>query len=533
MEAKSTPVETHPVGECKSTSFGDQRAWPVDTPGGRYYAEWDTGAPVTREGQLIFFFQFLHTGGRWKEFLARCPLKYTGNRGSGAAKVFGTVLLSVLSGHWRYAHINAVRGDGVNPGLLGIDGTVSEDVVRQAMMRISETQGLEWLNQQVVWSIAPALKLPWILDIDVTVKPLYGHQQGAELGYNPHKPGRPCHMYHSYFVANLRISLGVEVRAGKEQAASHGLPGMWRTLERLPRENWPTFVRGDCGNGNEAVMRECEERSMPYLFKLRHTARVKELVQAMMRKGAGWQDCGDGWQAMECELKLSGWTRSRRVILVRETSAQAPLRLENGKKRRGKDRQSLFANGDAEGWRAQATPWSGKISVVVTSLDERAFSTQAIPRQYRERADAENSFDELKNQWGWGGFTSRRLGPSRLMANLVALFYNWWNLYVRFFDEERHREAIRSRPMLMQGVGRQVQSGGQRTVKVSIVHEKGEMIASAVAAVSKELHHIRCITERWSTSECWALLLTRILRRWLGGKWLFGVPEDARLLLSG
>jgi hypothetical protein len=119
------------------------------------------------------------------------------------------------------------------------------------------------------------------------------------------------------------------------------------------------------------------------------------------------------------------------------------------------------------------------------------------------------------------------------MANLVALFYNWWNLYVRFFDEERHREAIRSRPMLMQGVGRQVQSGGQRTVKVSIVHEKGEMIASAVAGVSKELHHIRSITERWSTSECWALLLTRILRRWLGGKWLFGVPEDARLLLSG
>jgi hypothetical protein len=222
-----------------------------------------------------------------------------------------------------------------------------------------------------------------ILDIDGTVKPLYGHQQGAELGCNPHKPGRPCHMYHSYFVANLRISLGVEVRAGKEQAASHGLPRMWRTLERLPRENWPTFVRGDCGNGNEAVMRECKERSMPYLFKLRHTARVKKLVQAMMLKGAGWQDCVDGWQAMECELKLSRWTRSRRVILVRETSAQVPLRLENGKKRRGKDWQSLFANGDAEGCRAQVTPWSAKILVVVASLDERAFSTRAIPRQYR------------------------------------------------------------------------------------------------------------------------------------------------------
>jgi hypothetical protein len=31
---------------------------------------------------------------------------------------------------------------------------------------------------------------------------------------------------------------------------------------------------------------------------------------------------------------------------------------------------------------------------------------------YRDRADCENSFDELKNQWGWGGFTTRDLKRS-------------------------------------------------------------------------------------------------------------------------
>ncbi len=81
-------------------------SWPLDTPGGRFHAEWDDQAPVTREGQLIFFFQFLQAGGRWQEFLRECPLHYTGNRGSGADHIMGTVLLSVLSGHWRYAHIN-------------------------------------------------------------------------------------------------------------------------------------------------------------------------------------------------------------------------------------------------------------------------------------------------------------------------------------------------------------------------------------------------------------------------------------------
>lgn len=104
---------------------------------------------------------------------------------------------------------------------------------------------------------------------------------------------------------------------------------------------------------------------------------------------------------------------------------------------------------------------------------------------------------------------------------------------MRFYDAEDHCEAIRSRPMLMAGVGQQVQSGGQRTVKVSVVHEKGDLIAQAVTQISKELHQIHAITERWNVDQRWTLLLTRLLRRGLGGKWLPGLPDEAALLLSG
>jgi hypothetical protein len=119
------------------------------------------------------------------------------------------------------------------------------------------------------------------------------------------------------------------------------------------------------------------------------------------------------------------------------------------------------------------------------------------------------------------------------MANLVALFYNWWNLYVRFYDEGHHREAITSRPALMQGVAREVRSGGQRKVKVSLLHEKGDIIARAVTLISSQLHEMMRIAERWTIGQRWALLLTRLLRRWLGGKALEGVPAGASLFLSG
>jgi hypothetical protein len=198
----------------------------------------------------------------------------------------GTVLPSVLNGHWRYG----VRGDGVNSGLLGMSGTVSEDAVRLAMPRIDETRGLDWVSTQILDRISPVPGLPWIMEIEVTVKPLQGHQEGAEMGYNPQKPGRPSHVYHSYFMASLRISLGVEMRPGNGHAGARSLPGMWQMPDKPFRDQWPTFVRGDCGYGNAAIMLECQARGLPYLFKLRHTMKVKLPVQRMMRQEALWQE---------------------------------------------------------------------------------------------------------------------------------------------------------------------------------------------------------------------------------------------------
>ena len=50
-------------------------------------------------------------------------------------------------------------------------------------------------------------------------------------------------------------------------------------------------------------------------------------------------------------------------------------------------------------------------------------------------------FDELKNQWGWGGFTTQDC-RCRLLAGMVALIYNWWSLFVRLADPDHHHEAI-------------------------------------------------------------------------------------------
>jgi hypothetical protein len=143
--------------------------------GGRFYAEFDSDTPISREGRLVFFAQFLHAIQRWEPFLQNCPLTYTGNRGSKVVNVLGTAFISVLAGHWRYAHVNVIRGAAVNPGVLGMTSTVSEDVVRDAMKRMPEVAATHWLSNELLACVEPALSQPCILDIDSTVKPVFGH----------------------------------------------------------------------------------------------------------------------------------------------------------------------------------------------------------------------------------------------------------------------------------------------------------------------------------------------------------------------
>ena len=94
----------------------------------------------------------------------------------------------------------------------------------------------------------------------------------------------------------------------------------------------------------------------------------------------------------------------------------------------------------------------------MTSLDSEILT---LGQLYRDRADCENTFDELKNQWGWGGLTTHDLKRCRLLARSVALIYNWWSLFVRLADPEHHREAITSRPLLLTALARRTYHAGQ------------------------------------------------------------------------
>src|SRR5205085_3662458 len=161
---------------------------------------------------------YLKTAGLFDAYVADCPLAYRSPNAPKTRDVLGTLLLSVLSGHWRYAHIGALRGDTVATELLGMKKIISDDAARRGLKAIDAEAGTIWQCRHLDYCTAPLLAEPWVLDVDTTVKPLYGHQEGAVVGYNPHKPGRPSHTYHSYMLANLRPGLGGSSRCRRGTA---------------------------------------------------------------------------------------------------------------------------------------------------------------------------------------------------------------------------------------------------------------------------------------------------------------------------
>jgi hypothetical protein len=498
------PQPSHPMGEGeKSGKSVLTTAIEVETFAGKIHVEWDPTAAVTPIGQLPFFIEFLKLGHRFTPWVETCPLHYTSRNAPLRIDVLGSLFLSILSGHKRYAHMTALRGDTVNTKLLGMSKVISDDSAIRALKRMEEAKAISWLQTHLQSSYAPLLTTPWILDVDVTVKPLYGHQEGAKVGYNPHKPGRPSHTYHSYIMANTRLVLEVDVQPGNQSHSSHTLPGLMALLERLPEGSQPAFVRGDCDWGNEPVMNELEQIGQHYLFKLKRTKRVKELINQVHGQGQ-WTRFNHEWELKENTLQLHGWQQARRVVVMRRRLGKDSLvGLEYTKS----GQQELALVEGPEDMRLY------EYSVLITNLDDELIS---LMQHYRDRADCENNFDEIKNQWGWGGYVTRKLQTSQIMARMVALIYNWWNLFARLAIEDKHHEAITSRPLLLSSVGRLTESGRQRRMVITSTHGDSITIQRAYERITAFFRTLKLIAPQLTVDECWQQIVRKSMEVFMG-----------------
>lgn len=171
---------------------------------------------------------------------------------------------------------------------------------------------------------------------------------------------------------------------------------------------------GGSDYGNEGISLELESREQPYLLRMRQTKNVQRLVSKQFAREDWSRLDSQGCQMVEDWLQLQGWTKKRRVVRQRIRGGIARERRVDGSEQLQLD---LVSPSVHEGQRL----W--ECAVLVTDV---AYPIEAIAQLYRDRADCENGFDELKNQWGPSGFTTHDINRCQTAARACALVYNWW-----------------------------------------------------------------------------------------------------------
>ena len=246
MSDDAPPLPVHPTGEQPPIEQ-DAALAPatLDSWAGPVRVEWDPTAPLTPYGQLPFFIEYLKVACLFDVLVADCPLAYTSPNAPEKRDVLGTTMLSALAGHKRYAHITALRNDGVLPELfLGMKKIVSEDAVRRGFKAIAE-------GEEGGTAAAPSRLLRGaaaIRAVGSRCGNLYGQaalrpsgRSRAWLQSQEAGPAEPRH--HTYTMAGLRLVLDVDVAPGTTRIEACGAGAVGATGSHPPRLLAGIFAR--------------------------------------------------------------------------------------------------------------------------------------------------------------------------------------------------------------------------------------------------------------------------------------------------
>ncbi len=442
MKPKSFEPLVHPAGETEL----DFKFLPA---GGQFHLRGSDEA-LTPYGGLVAWDHFLERCGVIAELAAAYPLARTSPNATPVSDILKAFSLNCLVGGTRFAHGRRLQDDAAVAKITGMrNGRLcGEDAFRRLCEELTPRQVQAWFTP-AERMIHHAMPPNAVADWDSTVVVRYGRQEDAAIGYNPQKPGRPSHHPLACVIGGTRLCLHMQWRKGNTVSASGWIEAMEKVWTSPVAQHRIRLNRGDIGFGQEAVMawHEQGQAARPrYLFKLKLTANVTRAIAGVPEDA--WQGkSGDGLvQLAEIKLRLNGWSRERRVIV--ERTLKAPRSSPQG---------SFWEQCEQE------------LAAYVTNLPVEQSDAFQIVQLYRQRADAENVFDELKNQWGFAGFCSQKASVSESSARMLLLVYNLWSLFARVLKNQGgHTEAIRSRHELLFIPSKLVLSGRRRIVKVAV-----------------------------------------------------------------
>lgn len=413
-----------------------------------------TGKSLTSQAGVIPVIRFLDYIRLAPTCRKHIDLKRADNARYGLDDAIFLTVVGMIAGATSLMKVVSVWADSV---LREIGGWLSipDDSTLGRIFRLGQLRHVAQLEQvnhclrQTVWqrALKSGVWLPgtlyrgWV-DVDSSVKTVYGRQEGAEKGYNPVKRG--ANAYHPLvaFCSHTREILQAWLRSGSAYT-SNGIVEFMRQLAAEMPPRMRLIFRGDSGFFVGELMDWLDQNGHGYLIKVKLKGLAALLDQQKWQKIPG---CS-GWEQCDFRHQCGTWERSRRFVAVRRKAALDTRSLQ----------PSLLSDVVYDYFcyttTERLTPWEAHTT-------------------YGKRATCETWLDEAKNQMGLAHLKSHDFMASSLMFQCAVLAYNTmrWMALLSGHEGLQHWEIQTVRTFLIRTAGQLLRGGNQLKVKLPDNH---------------------------------------------------------------
>ncbi|MFQ5772410.1 MAG: IS1380 family transposase [bacterium] len=353
-------------------------------------------------------------------------------------QILSSIILGVFSGLNRICKIETFSRDPLVQKLLKLPKHIDEDTIIWRLKQFGFRQSNELSEVSGGFSKKVHRRLRTredMIDLDSTVRGVYGNQEGASKGFNPNKHGQKSYHPLMAFLNSTRECLLSWLRPGDVHTSHNALEFLKQLFAMLPDGLRRLTLRADSGFFSDKILSLIESFGYYYLIKVK----LKNLNQFLCSKE--WEAIAGmhGWFMCEFEHIGTGWSAPRRFVAL--------------KRLRGIQTEGvLFPMFDYEYF------------CYVTNIQQSPLYLHSL---YGDRGESENWIEAVKNQLFAGWLLTDSFWANEALWQCSVLAYNL-SLWMRILTEPKswHEEPNTFRLWFVQLAGRLVTSARQAELKL-------------------------------------------------------------------
>jgi len=350
---------------------------------------------LTHFGGVYFFHEFLRVL-QLRHFLAQ-QLSYPRRNGRySVPQMILALVYPIILGLDRIETASFLRSNGTFQYLTGLPSFPDPQTLRRFLLQAPHGfwEQLHRVNDRLLQKFihVPEHRSRLILDLDSTVVTVFGHQDGAEVGYNPRYRGKRSYNPLLCIEANSSYLWDTELRAGNAGTWDGSVEFLDTCFANVPPDIREVRVRADAGFGFHPVFQALEARPAEYAVVARLTQAFRRLLP-----GLRYEPVNRNWEMADFEHRSLGWPKPRRFVVARRFISEEEAQ------------PTLFALG-----RYVYRAW-------VTNL---SLTPAGIWYFYDGRAAMEPRIGELREDYALRKIPTRSFEANALYLEIIRLAYN-------------------------------------------------------------------------------------------------------------